>query len=74
MPDMNERDETDELPLCCKRCGTGLEPGKGRFYVVRIETFADATLPSFSEGSLCCNAKAEPPTFPPPVPASKLFR
>ena len=35
----------DVVPLLCHRCATELEPGKGRFYVVRIEAFADPTPP-----------------------------
>ena len=30
-----------ESPLLCHRCGTELEAGRGQFYVVRIEAFAD---------------------------------
>lgn len=32
-----------ETHLLCHRCGAELTPGKGDFYVVRIEAFADPT-------------------------------
>ena len=34
--------------LFCHRCSGILTPGLGNFYVVRIEAFADPTLPDFS--------------------------
>jgi hypothetical protein len=42
----------DDVPLWCDRCQRELHPGKGDFYVVRIEAFADPTPPSFSEEDL----------------------
>lgn len=39
-------------PLLCHRCGADLTPGKGDFYVVRIEAFADPTPPNLSEEEL----------------------
>ena len=56
---MSEPEVTDESPLMCHRCGTELQPGKGDFYVVRIEALADPTPPSFSEEDLCRDANAE---------------
>jgi hypothetical protein len=37
-----------ETHLLCHRCGADLTPGKGDFYVVRIEAFADPTPPTLS--------------------------
>ena len=34
--------------LICHRCGAMLRPGRGDFYVVRIEAFADPTGPEIS--------------------------
>jgi hypothetical protein len=34
--------------LLCHRCGADLIPGRGDFYVVRIEAFADPTPPTLS--------------------------
>ena len=56
---MSEPVVTDEAPLLCHRCGTELEPGKGDFYVVRIEALADPTPPSFSAEDLFRDVKAE---------------
>ena len=39
---------TETWPLQCHRCGAGLTPGEGSFYVVKIEAFADPTPPSAS--------------------------
>jgi len=38
----------EEAPVFCARCGAHLRPGKGEFYVVRIEAFADPTPPDIS--------------------------
>ena len=48
-----------ESPLFCARCATGLEPGKGEFYVVRIEAFADPTPPSITAEDLQRDYAAE---------------
>ncbi len=37
-----------DVALLCHRCGCDLKPGKGNFYVVRIEAFADPTPPDLS--------------------------
>ena len=34
--------------LLCHRCGTGLTPGEGSFWVARIEAFADPTPPTIT--------------------------
>jgi hypothetical protein len=49
---MNEQDHPDGPPLLCDRCGVELTPGKGDFYVVRIEAVADPTPPRFTEEDL----------------------
>lgn len=33
----------DSAPIICHRCGAQLTAGKGSFYVVRIEAYADPT-------------------------------
>jgi len=43
----NQPDPSDHQPLLCHRCGAMLTPGKGDFYVVRIEAFADPAPPNF---------------------------
>ncbi len=35
----------DEISLLCHRCGRELFPGRGDFYVVRIEAIADPSPP-----------------------------
>jgi hypothetical protein len=42
----------NKSPLLCHRCAAELEPGKGEFYVVRIEAFADPTPPTITEEDL----------------------
>jgi hypothetical protein len=42
----------DETPLFCDRCSTVLKPGRGNFYVVKIEAVADPTPPVFTEADL----------------------
>ena len=49
----------NELPLFCERCAAELEPGKGEFYVVRIEAFADPTPPSITAEDLQRDIAAE---------------
>ena len=39
---------TSELPLICHRCGEALVPGRGDFYVVRIEAVADPAPPNLT--------------------------
>jgi hypothetical protein len=51
--------ESDSTPVLCARCGETLTPGKGNFYVVRIEAVADPTPPSFSAEDLEHDARAE---------------
>lgn len=42
----------DDVPLWCDRCQRELHPGKGDYYLVRIEAFADPSPPSFSAEDL----------------------
>ena len=42
--------ERRESPLFCHCCGCDLIPGKGNFYIVRIEAFADPTAPRVDAG------------------------
>lgn len=42
--------EPDHHPLFCCCCGGYLTPGRGDFYVVRIEAFADPSPPSDESG------------------------
>jgi hypothetical protein len=39
----------DDPPLFCDRCSIVLIPGRGSFYVVKVEAVADPTPPSFTE-------------------------
>ena len=41
-----------ETHLLCHRCGADLTPGRGDFYVVRIEAFADPTPPTLTAEEL----------------------
>ena len=40
-----------DTPVFCHRCACHLTPGKGNFYVVRIEAFADPAPPEVSDGN-----------------------
>jgi hypothetical protein len=42
----------DDAPLFFDRCSTELVPGKGDFYVVKIEAVADPSPPVFDEDDL----------------------
>lgn len=42
----------DDAPLFCDRCSTVLTPGRGSFYLVKVEAMADPTPPAFTEGHL----------------------
>ena len=44
--------QEDESPLFCDRCCRILLPGKGDFYVVKIEAVADPSPPIFDEDDL----------------------
>ena len=45
-------DRDDDSELWCARCGAELKPGRGNFYVVRIEAVADPWPPEFSAEDL----------------------
>ena len=49
----------EHAPLLCHRCGAGLTPGRGDFYVVRIEAFADPSPPALTEGDFEIDLNAE---------------
>lgn len=49
----------DESSLFCQRCAAQLEPGRGQFYVVRIEAFADPTPPTFKAEDFGHDIKGE---------------
>jgi hypothetical protein len=44
--------DDDQPPLFCDRCSTVLTPGRGSFYVVKVEAVADPTPPTFTAGHL----------------------
>ena len=48
----------DETVLLCHRCGEELRPGRGNFFVVRIEAFADPAPPEIEEGDLSADIEA----------------
>ena len=56
---MSQTDASQDTPLLCARCGMGLRPGSGDFYVVRIEALADPSPPRFSEEELKHDPRAE---------------
>jgi hypothetical protein len=56
---MDEASCEDDDPLLCARCGRELAPGKGDFYLVRIEAMADPSPPRFSEDDLKQDPRAE---------------
>jgi hypothetical protein len=41
--------DADQPPLFCDRCSAVLTPGRGSFYVVKVEAVADPTPPAFDE-------------------------
>ncbi len=49
----------DDTPLFCDRCSRQLVPGKGNFYVVKIEAVADPSPPVFDEVDLQRDASRE---------------
>ncbi len=50
---------SDNDTLLCTRCLKTLEAGRGEFYVVAIEAVADPTPPSFDEGDLKRDYRAD---------------
>jgi hypothetical protein len=49
----------DETPLFCDRCAAPLTPGRGEFYVVRIEAVADPSPPFFSAEDLARDVRRD---------------
>jgi hypothetical protein len=45
--------------LLCRRCGAGLTPGRGDFYVVTIEAVADPTPPTVTAEDLAADHRAQ---------------
>ena len=43
---------TDDAPLLCDRCLKHLQPGRGEFYVVKIDAVADPTPPEITTDDL----------------------
>ena len=43
---------TDDTPLLCARCLKMLEPGRGEFYVVKIDAIADPSPPEITAQDL----------------------
>ena len=58
MTGMASRD-AESSPLFCDHCQAVLEPGSGKFYVVRIEALCDPTPPVFTEEDLRRDPKEE---------------
>jgi hypothetical protein len=56
---MDEADDAASDPLLCVKCGAELTPGRGDFYVVRIEAVADPSPPCFSDDDLKRDPRAE---------------
>jgi hypothetical protein len=56
---VSDADCSKDVPLSCAKCGADLTPGKGDFYLVRIEAVADPFPPCFSEEDLARDPKAE---------------
>jgi hypothetical protein len=56
---MVETCQSQDFQILCDRCGVELTPGRGGFYVVRIEACADPTPPTFSEDDLKRDVRAE---------------
>ena len=48
----DQPEHCEHHPLLCHRCGAMLQPGRGDFYVVRIEAFADPTPPDLISDEL----------------------
>lgn len=46
-------------PPYCDRCQAALSPGRGDFYVVNIEAYADPTPPEFAEEDLTRDPREE---------------
>ena len=49
---MQEYSLPDDSPIFCDRCSAELRPGRGNFYVVKIEAVADPSSPEISDEDL----------------------
>jgi hypothetical protein len=49
----------DSWPLFCAKCAAELLPGRGNFYLVRIDAVADPTPPSLSSADLSRDIRRE---------------
>ena len=56
---MQQDETTDQGPLFCDRCLVELTPGKGDFYVIRIEAVADPSPPILSDEDLSKDTRRE---------------
>jgi hypothetical protein len=56
---MTDHEEPHFAPLFCDRCQLQLEPGRGDFYVVRIEAMADPSPPALTEEDHKIDYRAE---------------
>jgi hypothetical protein len=50
---------SSQAALVCDRCRSDVHPGRGDFYVIRIEAFADPTPPEITEEDLAQNHRRE---------------
>jgi hypothetical protein len=50
---------SDQAPLCCSHCAKLIHPGRGDYYLVRIEAVADPAPPVFSEEDLAIDFDQE---------------
>jgi len=48
--------DDEHFALFCHRCARQVHPGRGDFYVIRLEAFADPTPPELSEEDLARGA------------------
>ncbi len=56
---MTQPHEPEASPLFCDRCQLLLEPGRGNFYVVRIEAVCDPDPPALDDDDLDVDYQAE---------------
>lgn len=56
---MSAVDSSDSAPLLCDRCLAELHPGRGDWYLVRIEAFADPSPPVITDEDLARDHAAE---------------
>jgi len=56
---MDDRQQPDEMPTWCRRCGAEIRPGRGDCYLVGVVALADPSPPQFSEEDLGRDLRAE---------------